>query len=765
ASFAVAFCEGPVNRLGRVWADGQLLDTSGLVVRFYDGSETQQADSLIEAVQGEGNAPAYRGTCYLVFERLPLGPFGNRIPSIAVELCRAVGELEPSIRAINVIPGAGEFVYDPVPRVRLVSPGVTASENTHVGPHVSDWTVSIDELTALCPNLERVQLVIAWFGDDLRCGHCTIAPRTEGTIRSIEGTAWSVAGLTRATAPVASYHEGALAYGGTPSDNAVRAAIADLKARGLEVILYPLLMMDIPADNSMGQPAYPWRGRITCDPAPGAPGSPDGTATAAAQVAAFVPGYRAFLLHYAVLAAAAGADGIIIGSEMKGLTAVRGAGDSFPFVDALVALAQDVRTIVGSDCAITYAADWSEATGHQPGAGAKYFHLDPLWASPAIDAVGIDNYMPIADWRDGTDHADAAAWDGPYDPGYLRAGIAGGEGFDWYYASDADRIDGVRTPITDGAYGEPWIWRFKDLKSWWSNPHHNRPGGVRSGLATAWVPESKPIWFTELGCGAVDKGANQPSAFADAKSIENTRPFFSNGTPDALMQRQLLRAHFAHWADPVANPVSSIYGGPMVDPGRIAPWAWDARPFPAFPTQREAWGDWPNYATGHWLNGRLGGLAADEAIRAVAADYGFDVAAADPDGPLLHGYTAEGVVSAREVLAPVLAATGLSLRDTAAGLAFIRTSARAPFEVARAELAVTDGPITSRRRPDPTEQVGQVGLGYLDRARGYLAAAATAITPAGGNAVNEPSPLVLDAAGARLAAERMLAARAAAPET
>ena len=36
------------------------------------------------------------------------------------------------------------------------------------------------------------------------------------------------------------------------------------------------------------QPAYPWRGRITCIPAPGLPGSPDKTAAAATEVAAFV---------------------------------------------------------------------------------------------------------------------------------------------------------------------------------------------------------------------------------------------------------------------------------------------------------------------------------------------------------------------------------------------------------------------------------------------------------------------------------------------
>ena len=36
------------------------------------------------------------------------------------------------------------------------------------------------------------------------------------------------------------------------------------------------------------QAPYPWRGRITCNPAPGRPGTPDKTGTAATQVSAFV---------------------------------------------------------------------------------------------------------------------------------------------------------------------------------------------------------------------------------------------------------------------------------------------------------------------------------------------------------------------------------------------------------------------------------------------------------------------------------------------
>ena len=40
-------------------------------------------------------------------------------------------------------------------------------------------------------------------------------------------------------------------------------------------------------------------------------------------------------------------DALLIGSEMVGLSTVRGAGDSFPFVDALVDLAAYVRAVVG----------------------------------------------------------------------------------------------------------------------------------------------------------------------------------------------------------------------------------------------------------------------------------------------------------------------------------------------------------------------------------------------------------------------------------
>lgn len=118
-----------------------------------------------------------------------------------------------------------------------------------------------------------------------------------------------------------------------------------------------------------------------------------------------------------------------------------------------------------------------------------FFHRDPLWTDPEIDFVGIDNYMPLSDWRDGFEHLDAAeGWPAIYNRDYLQGNIQGGEGFDWFYARAADRTGQVRTPITDGAASKPWVFRYTDLRAWWSNPHYDRPGGVDVGTQTAWRP-------------------------------------------------------------------------------------------------------------------------------------------------------------------------------------------------------------------------------------------------------------------------------------
>jgi hypothetical protein len=113
ANFALGICEGEIACVRRVWADGRELDLTGIEMRFYRGTAGQLPDPLIEAKQGVGKAPAYRGIAYAVFERLPLDSYGNRIPVIQFEVLRPVGTLEKQIRAITIIPGASEHGYDP----------------------------------------------------------------------------------------------------------------------------------------------------------------------------------------------------------------------------------------------------------------------------------------------------------------------------------------------------------------------------------------------------------------------------------------------------------------------------------------------------------------------------------------------------------------------------------------------------------------------------------------------------------------------------
>lgn len=251
-SFAVALCEGEIDGIGRVWADGQLMDLSGVSMRVHRGGAGQTADPLIEAV--EGAAPAYRGTAYVLFEDLPLGPYGNRPPQLAFEVFRrprgGTPGLEDRLEGVCLIPGAGEFVLATGAVMRRDGLTRTTPENLHMGDGRADLMVSLDQLQAQCPNLKRVSLVVGWFGDDLRAGHCTIRPGVEQLDKATEPLSWSVAGLDRGEAHLISHGpSGGPAYGGTPSDESVRQAVAALKARGLEVTLYPFVLMDVPPET------------------------------------------------------------------------------------------------------------------------------------------------------------------------------------------------------------------------------------------------------------------------------------------------------------------------------------------------------------------------------------------------------------------------------------------------------------------------------------------------------------------------------------
>ncbi len=766
ASLALALCEGPILGVGRIWADGEEVSADALNMRVYLGDEEQLPDPAIAAEEGEA-APAYRGLVYVVLEDLALETWGNRVPQLSFEVVRAARQgrgLSREVQAVAMIPGTGEYALATTPVRYDMGLGEMQVANHNSALGATDFLASMATLGRELPRVGSVSLVVSWFGDDLRAGECTVRPKVEDLSRDGQGMAWRAGGIGRDEAQAVARVDGRPIYGGTPADGSVVEALRAIAESGRKAVFYPFILMEQLAGNgrpdpwsgASDQPVMPWRGRITASVAPGREGSPVGTAEAAEEVARFFGtaeagdftrdgsvigydgpaewSYRRFILHYAHLCAAAGGiDAFLIGSEMVGLTTIMAAGHSFPAVQELRRLAADVRGILGEGVKVGYAADWSEYFGHHPGNGDVHFHLDPLWADENIDFIGIDNYMPLSDWREGEDHLDARH--GRIDdPAYLLANVAGGEGYDWYYASDADRQAQRRTAIHDGAHHEHWIWRYKDIRGWWQNAHHDRIGGARRAQPSAWVPGSKPVWFTEMGCAALDKGTNQPNKFLDAMSSESMLPYFSDGRRDDLVQAAYVRAMTGFWGDPANNPARVAFGrtgaGRMVDMARAHVWCWDARPYPAFPARLDLWSDGPAWERGHWLNGRAGAVPLADVVAEICREAGVRAFDAEALRGLVRGYALSGAETGRAALQPLMLAHGFDAVERDGVLRFVMRGARVDAELGPEDMALAEEvEAVEISRAADAEMVGRIRLTHVEAGGDYAARTAETVMP------------------------------------
>ncbi|MDZ4308366.1 phage tail protein [Allopontixanthobacter sp.] len=97
-SFAVALSSRPINGVGRIWADGNLLRgaagdlKAGGAFRLYTGRGDQLPDPVIAAAEG-ARCPAFRNCAYCVFEDLDLADFGNRVPALTFEIIADSGDV------------------------------------------------------------------------------------------------------------------------------------------------------------------------------------------------------------------------------------------------------------------------------------------------------------------------------------------------------------------------------------------------------------------------------------------------------------------------------------------------------------------------------------------------------------------------------------------------------------------------------------------------------------------------------------------------
>lgn len=646
-SLAIAIGEGEIHEIYRVWLNDQLVDPRKSCYRFYNGSETQMPDPLIEACEGHGKTPAFRGLSYIVIENLQLAEFGNQIPNFLFEVKRKVkvhqdlGEipLEERIKAMVMIPGTGEFAYDPLVHSKLpknYNPkyGNFNLQKTKINQNnrenKADCLVALDQLKDTCPNIKWVSPVVSWFTTSTTTGNSKILPGVEYKESSTSPDEWKVDHYTRKNAHLISKNKYASPiYGGTSNDASILRYLDVLKNYDYKIMFYPMVLVD--------QHNKPWRGRISGNPA---------------GIKEFFygeQGYNKFILHYANLVKGK-VDAFLIGSEFIGLTKVRDSFNKFPAVDALIDLARLVKEILGPSVKISYAADWSEY--HHTSGG--WYNLDPLWASEYIDFVGIDAYFPLTNSTTSF-----------YNEDKIINGWHSGEGYEYYY-SDPKKTN--KKPLKS-----PFAW--KNIEYWWKNEHFNP-----DGKQTPWRKQQKKIWFTEIGFPSTDLASNQPNVFYSPDSVESSFPIHSSGQVDFVAQRQALSATEKYWRN--SEFLEEIFV-----------WCWDARPFPYWPDLYNIWKDGECWSRGHWVNGKLGLVTLQAIIQDICKRIGIksDLIKAEELCDLVDGIVISTQDSVRDIINLLKTAYFFDTHEENGKLVFSKRINRSPIFINKDEFVVDNG--------------------------------------------------------------------------
>ena len=228
------------------------------------------------------------------------------------------------------------------------------------------------------------------------------------------------------------------------------------------------------------------------------------------------------------------------------------------------------------------------------------------------------------------------------------------------------------------------------------------------------MPESKPVIFTELGCPAVDKGANQPNVFFDPKSSESFVPYFSSGARDDAMPRAFLEANITYWEDEANNPESGVYAGRMIETASTCIWSWDARMVPSFPDDEATWADGANWELGHWISGRLGAASGSETFARLMDGYGFADYAVGPLGAVVDAVIVDRILSARDVIDAIAPAYFAYAVESQGAIRFrSRLGAPVEREIDVADLVeAREAERFSKRRSQESELLAVVKLSY-----------------------------------------------------
>ncbi|MBN8828628.1 MAG: glycoside hydrolase TIM-barrel-like domain-containing protein [Sphingobacteriia bacterium] len=673
ATIAISICKGPIDNVTKIWADTKLLNLQNLAYRFYKGDNSQLPDSLIESIEGKGKTPSYRGLSYIVIENFPLTDFGNRIPNFTFEVAYKpkidvpnFEEVENLIDGMVIMPASGEFVYE----TEKVTKSFGEYRNNKWIQKGKRNTINVnnnefkpDAVIAL-NQLQETCPNLKW--TSLTCSWFTNSLDIH-TAKILPGVEYKDAENFPYPWEVANFTRKKAYQINFDKDNLIRFGGTPSDRSILNHITelkarnLKVLFYPLIMVDIEGKP---WRGRIT------------GKNEDIVKFFNDKNGYNEFILHYANLVKGK-IDAFAIGSELIGITKIKDKNNNFLAVKELIKLAKQVKEILGKDVLVTYAADWSEY--HHTDGG--FYNLDELWASEHIDMVGIDAYFPLTE--------------GPqkdYDIDSIIQSFTSGECYDYYYDHNIKKK-------LDSKYA------IKNIKYWWENYHYN-PKGDR----TKWQPKMKKFWFTEFGFPSVDSCTNQPNVFYDPKSVDGGLPKYSKGNIDFIAQRTAILAS-----------LKFIKSQEYIEQSFL--WCFDARPFPYWPDLKQLWSDGDLWATGHWVNGKLGKTSLAQVVADLCVKSGIDINHIDVTrlNQTIEGFVLPEQMTARNAIETLASAFFFDVIESEGIIKFIPRTNKIPIEINNEELIFTDAntPNITATRKQEIDLPYKVDVIYLSKELDY----------------------------------------------
>ena len=236
---------------------------------------------------------------------------------------------------------------------------------------------------------------------------------------------------------------------------------------------------------------------------------------------------------------------------------------------------------------------------------------------------------------------------------YLQSNIEGGEGYAWYYASDAARSadrarrsptaptasrgsSASRTSATGG--------RTRTMIDRAASRPARRLRGCRKASRSGSPRSAARRSITAPTSRTSSTTRNHPKAASPISPAARATISRSAATLEALLD---------YWREDGAhNPTSGVYADKMIDMDRAFVWTWDARPYPDFPLRETVWSDGPNWRFGHWIEGRVGAASLSALIAALGRRVRQRHGCSRRSPVLVQGYVIDRPMSPRAAIEP-----------------------------------------------------------------------------------------------------------------